>query len=108
MNNSKLSLYGFLNAAATVVYIALISLLLFNGNHIFGSGNSPLNIVALLCLLVLSASVVGTLLLGRPALWYFNGAKKEAIWLFLYSLIWLLAFTVIFLLLISTVFRGSL
>lgn len=107
MNGPKISLYGFLNAVATVVYIALISLLLYNGNRIFGNIRSPLNIVALLCLFVLSAAVISTLLFGRPALWYFNGAKKEAIKLFFYSIIWLLVFTVIFLLLVATVLKGN-
>ena len=102
MTNVKLAVNGLLQAAATVVYIILVSLLLQNGNRLFGNAPSLFNIMTLLCLLVLSASIVGTLMLGRPALWYFNGAKAEAVKLFLYSLIWLLAFTVVFLVAIAT------
>ena len=105
MSSKNLALNGLLHAAGTVVYIILVSLLLFNGNRLFGNSPSVLNIITMLCLLVLSASIVGTLLIGRPALWYFNGAKTQAVKLFLYSLIWLLAFTVIFLILMATIFK---
>jgi|GEM_PF-546056 len=105
MTNIKLALHGFLHAAGTIIYITLVSLLLFNGSMFFGNGNSVLNVITMLCLLVLSITVVGTLLLGRPILWYFNGAKTEAVKLFFYSLIWLLGFTVVFLIMMATVFR---
>lgn len=102
MNNEKLALNGLLHAVATIVYIVLVSLLLFNGNKFFAGNPSVLNVITMLCLLVLSASIVGTIMLGRPLLWYFNGAKTEAIKLFLYSVVWLLAFTVIFLIIMAT------
>ena len=105
MNNSKLALNGLFHSVATVVYIFLVSLLVRNGNTLFGSTPTIFNIITMLCLLVLSASIVGTLLFCRPALWYFNGAKTEAIKLFLFSLIWLLAFTVVFLILMATVLK---
>lgn len=102
MTNEKLALNGLLHAVGTVVYIVLVSLLLRNGNRLFGSTPTIFNIITLLCLLVLSASIVGTLMLGRPALWYFNGAKTEAVKLFSFSVIWLLVFTVAFLLVMAT------
>ena len=105
MSNGKLALNGLMHALGTTVYIILVSLLLFHANQIFGNSPSVLNVITILCLVVLSACVVGTLMLGRPVLWYFNGAKSEAVRLFFYSLIWLLAFTVIFLVLIATVFK---
>jgi len=100
MNNSKIALNGLLHAAGTVVYIALISLLLYYGGRIFGN-NSILSIISILSLLVLSATIIGALMLGRPVMWFLNGAKKEAIKLFSFSLIWLLLFTVIFLLVMA-------
>jgi len=108
MNNSKFALYGFLNAAGTVIYIVLVSLLLFNGQRIFGDAHSIFIMITMLCLFVLSASVVGTLMIGRSALWYLNGAKREAVKLFLFSLIWLLVFTVAFLVFFATMIKGSL
>lgn len=103
MNNGKLALNGLLHAAATTVYIVLVSLLLYNGNKIFGTTPSILQVITMLCLAVLSASIVGTLMLGRPIMWYFNGAKSEAVKLFFYSMIWLLVFTVIFLMIMASV-----
>ena len=105
MSSKNLALNGLLHAAGTVVYIILVSLLLFNGSRIFANTPSILNMITILCLLVLSVAIVGTLMLGRPILWYFNGAKAEAIKLFSYSLIWLLVFTVVFLILMATILR---
>ena len=105
MTNGKLALNGLLHAVGTIVYIFLVSLLLFKGGPLFGNAPSLLMAITMLCLLVLSATIVGTLMLGRPILWYFNGAKREAVKLFSWSLIWLLVFTVIFLILMATVLR---
>ncbi len=103
MPNSKLALNGLLQATGTVVYIVLVSLLLRNANMLFGTAPTIFNIITMLCLMVLSASVIGTLMLGRSAIWYFNGAKQEAIKLFLFSMIWLLVFTVAFLVAMASI-----
>ena len=105
MNTQKLALNGLMHAVGIVVYIFLVSLLLRNGSYLLGSNPSIFNIITMLCLLVLSATIVGTLLLGRPMMWYFNGAKAEAVRLFFYSMIWLLVFTVMFLILMATVLQ---
>lgn len=107
MKTTNLFWNGLLHATGTVVYIALISLLMFYGKNIFSGADSILNPIAMLSLLVLSATIVGTLMLGRPVLWYLNGAKSEAVKLFLYSLICLLGFTVLFLVLMATVFKTT-
>jgi len=46
--------------------------------------------VAFLLLFVLSAAVVGALVLGKPALLYLDGEKKEALRTFFYTLGFLL------------------
>jgi hypothetical protein len=107
MSNGKLALNGLLHAVGTTVYIVLVSLLLFNANRVFGGAPSLLVTITMLCLAVLSASIIGTIMLGRPVLWYFNGAKTEAVRLFLWSLTWLLLFTVVFLILMATVLKTS-
>lgn len=94
MPNKKLVLYGFLHALATIVYIALVVLIMSNANHWFGPGNNLIGI-AILSLFVLSATIVGALILGRPILWYLDGKKSEGIKLFFYTLSWLLVFTII-------------
>ncbi len=95
MTNKKLALLGFLHALGTVAYIALVALIMNNGNRWFGPGNGIVAGVAILSLFVLSAAIVGSLVLGRPVLWYMDGKKSEGIKLFLCTLGWLLIFTLI-------------
>jgi hypothetical protein len=91
----KITSYSFFNALGTIVYVSLVALVMSHGNKWFGPGNNILGAIAILSLLVLSASVVGALILGRPALWYMDGKKSEGIKLFLFTLGWLLVFTMI-------------
>ena len=73
--------YAGLNALGTVLYISLVASLFFYAPVIFGStGKDTVLIpIAMLSLFVLSASVTGMLVLGRPILWYLDGKKKEAV-----------------------------
>lgn len=52
--------------------------------------------VIFLMLFVLSAAIVGALVLGRPILLYLDGAKSEALKFFGYTLGWLFVILVIF------------
>ena len=76
--------FAALNAISTTLYIALVASLLFYAPHIFSkdTGNTVLIPIYFLLLFVLSASVTGSLVLGRPILWYLDGKKKEAVSLF--------------------------
>ncbi len=80
MKNSILKFAG-LNALGTVLYVTLVSSLLFNAPKIFGSNSKDTVLIpiAMLLLFVVSASITGLLVLGRPAMWYVDGKKKEAI-----------------------------
>ena len=96
MEKSKLILRSFYDSLGAAAYITLVAVLMSNIQKIFG--NKPdtfLAPVAMLLLFVLSAAVVGGLILGKPILLYLDGEKKAGIKLFLYSLIWLFSFTVI-------------
>lgn len=88
--------FAALNALGTALYIACISLLMFNAEQIFG-GEGPdetvLIPIAMLLLFVLSASITGSLVLGRPILWYMDGKKKEAVSLLMATLGFLAAIT---------------
>jgi hypothetical protein len=96
MTNKKLALYGFFNAFGTVIYVSLVATIMSNGSSWFGQvDNKFLTPIAVLMLFVLSASIVGTLVLGRPALMFLDGKKTEGVKLFLYTLGWLFAFTII-------------
>jgi len=86
---------GFLNAMGTVAYIALIATIMQNGSKIFGETDSFLTPIAVLTMFVLSAAITGSLILGKPVLMYLNGAKSEAIKLFLYTLAWLAVMVII-------------
>lgn len=87
MKNSIVKFAG-LNALGTTLYVALVASLLFNAPLIFGStGKDTVFIpIAMLLLFVISASVTGSLVLGRPLLWYLDGKKKEAVSLFIATL----------------------
>ena len=88
--------YSALHAAGTVAYIALVATFMFNIDNILGSGpdTSILVPIAMLLLFVVSASITGSLVVGRPILWYLDGKKKEAVSL-LISTIGFLTFAMI-------------
>lgn len=89
MLNSKLLKMSFLQAIASSIYIVAVSFLLTNGEKLFGKNNNILGGVAILLLLVISATIMGTIILGRPILMYLEGQKKEALKLFFFTLLWL-------------------
>ena len=77
------------NAILTVVYIVVVALFLFYAPKVFGSSGKPDTVLApivMLSLFVFSAALTGTLIFGRPILWYLDGKKSEAISLFAYTL----------------------
>ncbi|MFA5954065.1 MAG: hypothetical protein WC817_00825 [Patescibacteria group bacterium] len=84
---------GLASAVAVTVYVGLVASLLFNGEQLFGSGRSFVIPFTMLLLFVLSAAVVGSLVLGRPVYLYFEGQKKEGIALLISTIIWLFVFT---------------
>lgn len=88
-NNTVLHSLG--HAVLVLIYTSGVAWLLFNGKIIFGDGE-PKNFwapVFMLLLFVLSATIVGTLVLGKPILLYWNGAKSEALRFFTYTVGWL-------------------
>jgi hypothetical protein len=93
-------LQGLLNAFGVFAYVAVISLLLFNGKTIFDGEANFVTPLLMLLLFVFSAAVTGFFIIGRPIIWYLDGLKKEAIKLFLMSLGWLVGVIVILLLLL--------
>lgn len=89
----KLLLTSFLNAFGVLIYTSAVAWILFNGPRLFGKVASFWVPLALLLLFVLSATVVGLLVLGRPGYLYFNGAKREGITLLLDTVAWLFVIT---------------
>ncbi len=68
---------------------------MFNAGSIFGQIKSFWGPAALLLLFVLSATIVGALVLGRPIYIYLNGQKAEAIKLLAYTIGCLFIITII-------------
>ncbi|MGC9610716.1 MAG: hypothetical protein ABSE68_00625 [Minisyncoccia bacterium] len=97
MEKSKLVLRSFLNSLGATAYIALVAIFLSNAQNIFGAEEKKIFLIplAMLLLFVLSASVVGALILGKPILLYLDGEKRAGVKLFLHSVAWLLGFTLI-------------
>ncbi|MEK7508128.1 MAG: hypothetical protein AAB602_03550 [Patescibacteria group bacterium] len=79
---------AFLNAMLTFLYVAVIATFMFYAPTLFGKerNDTVLVPIVMLSLLVFSAALTGALIFGRPALWYVDGKKKEAILLLAYTL----------------------
>lgn len=72
----------YLNSVYAEVYIVIVGLIMQN----VGKPDTPDNFftpIAALSLLVLSASVMGYLFLGRPLQLYLDGEKKQAVSFFM-------------------------
>ena len=93
---------SFVNAILAFIYIAAIAWGMFNAQYIF-----PKDIVeqvgflvplCMLLLFVISASITGALVLGKPIHLYLSGLKKEAFVLFGATVGWLVVFLLILIL----------
>ena len=95
MKNNKLISWSFVHSVGVVIYTALVVLIMSNGDKLFGKQMNYLGALAMLLLFVISATIVGVLVLGKPVLLYLDGQKKEAIKLLFMTIGWLLVFTII-------------
>lgn len=93
MKNEKL--LALLNALGVAIYTILVALVMRNGERVFGKMDNLFGPVAFLLLFVLSAAVVGALILGKPVMMYFDGQKKEAVKMFVQTVLWLVVITVL-------------
>lgn len=92
----------FLNALASIGYIVLVSSLMFYGFRSVPGPDTVLAPIMALSLLSFSAATMGFLFLYQPFVMYFNNQKKQAIKLFLQTLLYFGA--IIFLLLLKLLF----
>jgi hypothetical protein len=93
----KLIRQAFFLALGEGIYISLVALLMFSVEKLFGQKPDPVIIapIAFLLLFVISASISGALILGKPLMLYLDGKKKEALWLFGFTLAWLFLFLIV-------------
>ncbi|HVM91113.1 MAG TPA: hypothetical protein VMU11_04445 [Verrucomicrobiae bacterium] len=96
-------LHSLGHAVLLYLYVMAVAFGLAHTQQVFGGVQEPnfLIPVAMLMLLVLSATISGTLVLARPILMYWDGKKKEALAFFGMTVGWLalltvLAFTVLY------------
>ena len=83
-------------ASATTAYIALIAIFLSSGEKLFGAQDNELLIpIFMLLLFVISATVTGYLVLGKPVMLYHAGDKKGAFSFLVATVGWLAAFLVL-------------
>lgn len=95
MDNKKLVKWAIVNSLGVFAYSSLVVLIMLNGENIFGKANNFGSMIILLMIFVLSAAVVGSLVLGRPIFLYLDGNKKESIKLLLYTILSLFFITLI-------------
>ncbi len=93
MKHSKTIVTGFFQAVGVTGYIALVALVMHNGEKLFGEKDTILMPIAFLLLFVLSAAITATLTLGRSLILYFEGSKAEGARLFFCTLAWLFVIT---------------
>lgn len=86
-------LIALLNALGVAGYTVIIASIMQYGETIFGKMNNLLGPATFLLLFVLSAAIVGALILGRPVIMYLDGQKKDAIKMFVRTVLWLVIIT---------------
>lgn len=95
MKNAPLVKTGLLNSFLTVVYVSFVALLMSSAEKFFSNTpDSFISPVAILLLFVLSASVTGYLVIGRPLMLYFDNQKPAALKLFGLTLLFLFVFAI--------------
>jgi heme O synthase-like polyprenyltransferase len=88
-------LHALGHAILVLLYTSGVAWILFNGPRLFGKVTSFWGPLGFLMLFVVSATIVGTLVLGRPILLYLEGKKNEALRFFGYTVAWLVILTMI-------------
>ena len=94
-NNHILQSLG--HAVVVFLYITLVTLIMRSGEQLFAGEQNFWGPIVFLSLFVLSAAVMGALILGRPILLYLDGHKTAAVKFFGYTIAWIVAILAIIL-----------
>jgi len=103
MSHSKFFLRGLVHSILVIIYIALVACIMSNADNLFGQMNDAFGATAFLLLFVLSATIVGGLVLGKPILLYLDGEKKNALSLLFYTVGWLFVWLILFFLITAII-----
>ena len=106
MNKKHILLYGLINALGVFVYTSGVAYVMFHLGNLFPAMPGMMGLALMLMLFVVSATVVGALVLGKPILWYFENKKREALQLFLTTLAWLFAMVTILFAILMTIYAA--
>lgn len=90
--NKKLVGWSLLHAVLAVAYIFCVVNLMNNGKKFFGEMSEIFIGSIMLTLLVISASVMGILIFGRPVMLYIDNKKKESVFMLFCTVGWLAVF----------------
>jgi len=88
--------YSAMNAGGAALYVAAIASFLFYIPKFFDQAkeDTVMAPILMLMLLVFSAALMGSLIFGRPIMWFLDGKKQEAVHLLIYTLLFFLIITV--------------
>ncbi|MFZ2049264.1 MAG: hypothetical protein WAV25_03145 [Minisyncoccia bacterium] len=87
MKNSKLVLWALVDAVGILVYIAMVAFFMSHASETFGQQDKKfIDPIIFLLLFVVSAATTSSLFFGRPIYLYWEGMKKEAVKLLIYTL----------------------
>lgn len=90
MSKNNLFIRAFLDALGVAVYAVAFAWFVNNLQRWFGPGpDGWLSFAMAIMIFIISACVTGSLVLLKPILLYLEGYKKEAVQLFVYTLIFL-------------------
>ena len=79
--------YALIDSLGTTAYVVAVAVFMYFGSEdAFGTTPSVFAPIVMLMLLVLSVAIVGSLMFGRPAMWYVDGKKKDALRLLVQTL----------------------
>ena len=95
MKNSKIAIWALLNSLAVFLYTSGVVWLMNNAQKFFGMANTFWIPLSVLLLFVVSATIVGLLILGRPGYLYFSGMKTEGLKMLFYTIGCLVIITIV-------------
>ena len=75
--DKRLLRYSFLHALCVLAYVALVSWFMMSAENLMGNEKTLWAPIIFLTLLVVSVAMVGSLIFGRPVMWYIDGQKKK-------------------------------
>ncbi|HTE48344.1 MAG TPA: hypothetical protein VK675_00355 [Candidatus Paceibacterota bacterium] len=108
MTRNNIITRALLDALGVAAYVVAFAFCVGNFEKIFGPQQDGwINIALVLILFIVSACVTGSLVLLKPILLYVEGQKKEAVQMFVYTVLFLfliiLASIIVFILISSSV-----